>query len=346
MGFVDDGEEVTGEKVDQRVGPGTGRAATGMAGVILDAIAVAHLLHHFQIEGGPHLQALRFEELALALQLRDAFVELLADRSHGNAHFIRRSHIVPGSKNGHLADRLDCLSRGRIEAGHAVDLVAEELDPERILGIGGAELHRIAAHSELAPAQFVIVALVLHLHQPGEERLAGEEHPGLHGADHTLVVLRGTEAINAGDTRHHDDIPAGEEGTGRRQAQALDFLVHAGVFLDVGIRPGDVGFRLVVIEVGDEVLHGILREELLELAVELGRQGLVVGEDQRRAVERLDDIGHGEGLPGTGHAQEGGVILPGTDPPDQLLDRLGLIAERGVGAMELKGHPTSLAANG
>ena len=35
---------------------------------------------------------------------------------------------------------------------------------------------------------------------------------------------------------------------------------------------------------GDKILHSIVREKLLELAVELRRQRLVVGDDQRRFI--------------------------------------------------------------
>ena len=54
---------------------------------------------------------------------------------------------------------------------------------------------------------------------------------------------------------------------------------------------------------GDEIFHCVVREKFLELPVKLRRQGFVVGDDQRRLVQRLDDVGHGEGLAGTGDTQ-------------------------------------------
>ena len=57
------------------------------------------------------------------------------------------------------------------------------------------------------------------------------------------------------------------------------------VLLDVRVRRRHVGLGLVVVVVRDEVLDGVVREELLELAVELRRQRLVVRDDQRRHVE-------------------------------------------------------------
>jgi hypothetical protein len=67
---------------------------------------------------------------------------------------------------------------------------------------------------------------------------------------------------------------------------------------------GDVRLGLVVIVVTDEVLHGVFRKELLELAAELGCQGLVVGNDQGGALHLGNDIGNGEGLARAGNAQQ------------------------------------------
>ena len=47
---------------------------------------------------------------------------------------------------------------------------------------------------------------------------------------------------------------------------------------------GQVRLGLVVVEVADEVLDRVVREELAELRVQLGRQRLVVGQHQRRLV--------------------------------------------------------------
>ena len=67
----------------------------------------------------------------------------------------------------------------------------------------------------------------------------------------------------------------------RRVAHAVDLVVDERVLLDVRVRRGDVRLGLVVVVVADEVLDGVVGEELLELAVELRRQRLVVRDDQR-----------------------------------------------------------------
>ena len=81
-------------------------------------------------------------------------------------------------------------------------------------------------------------------------------------------------------------------------AQLVDLLVDVGVFLDVEVVLGHVGFGLVVVVVGDEVFDGVVGEEVLELLVKLGGQGLVVGEHEGGLLGGLDYFAHDESLAG------------------------------------------------
>ena len=246
---------------------------------------------------------------------------------------------MPRGEKGDLLQRLLRLAADRVEAGEPVDLVAEKFNPHGILGIGRAKLDGVAPHAKLAARQLEIVALVLHLTQPGEKVLPRQELPPGHRADHVRVVLRRAQAVDARDAGDDEDVPAREQRRAGGEAQALDLLIDARVLLDVGIAARNVGLGLVVIEVGDEILDRVLGEELLELAVELRGQRLVVRENQRGPVERRDDVGHGERLARAGDAEQRGMLLTRAQPLQQLLDRLRLIAEGGIGALELKGHP-------
>ena len=91
---------------------------------------------------------------------------------------------------------------------------------------------------------------------------------------------------------------------GRRMAHPVDRLVHRAFLLDVGVRAGDIGLGLVIIVIGDEILDRIVGEEALELAVELRGEDLVRREHERRALQRLDHLGHGEGLARAGDAEQ------------------------------------------
>jgi len=73
--------------------------------------------------------------------------------------------------------------------------------------------------------------------------------------------------------------------------------------------PGDVRFGLVVVVVAHEVLDGVVGEEIPELSVELGGQGLIVSDDQRRPLNTLDDLGHDVGLASARSAEQGLVLI-------------------------------------
>src|SRR3990172_9122659 len=76
-------------------------------------------------------------------------------------------------------------------------------------------------------------------------------------------------------------------------AEPVDLVVPARVLVDVRVRPGQVRLRLVVVEVADEVLDRVVRKEVAELCVQLGRERLVVGKHEGRPVRGLDRPGQG-----------------------------------------------------
>ncbi len=100
------------------------------------------------------------------------------------------------------------------------------------------------------------------------------------------------------------------------------------ILLDIGVGARDVGLGLVVVVIGDEILDRVLREEALELAIELGGERLVWREHEGRALRRLDHLGHGEGLARTRDAEQHLVALMRVDLGHELGDGRGLIALR------------------
>ncbi len=279
----------------------------------------------------------------MLLQLGEPLVELAPDRAHRDAHLVGRGDVMPRGEKDDLLQRFLGLAADRVEAGEPVDLVAEEFHAHRVLRVGGAKLDGVAANAEPPARELEIVALVLHFDQTREEVFPGQELPLRHGTDHVLVVLGRAQAVDARDAGDDDDVAAGEERAGGGEAQALDLLVDARVLFDVGVAARNVGLGLVVIEVGDEILDGVFGKELLELAVELRGESLVVREDERGPVERRDDVGHGERLARAGDAEQRGMLFAGAQPLQQLVDGLRLIAQRRIGADELEGHHSNKA---
>jgi len=61
-----------------------------MTRIILDSIAEAHLLQHFEIVFCSHAESLRFEEFPLRFQFDDAMLKFIANRTQCAVEFISR----------------------------------------------------------------------------------------------------------------------------------------------------------------------------------------------------------------------------------------------------------------
>ena len=83
-------------------------------------------------------------------------------------------------------------------------------------------------------------------------------------------------------------------------------------------------------------MDGVVREKALELLVELGRERLVVRENQRGFAELSNDIGRGERLAGAGRAEQDLPGLPRAVTAEEGVDRARLIAGGRVRADKLK----------
>ena len=116
---------------------------------------------------------------------------------------------------------------------------------------------------------------------------------------------------------------------GGRQPHLLQLGIDLHVLLDVLVLLREVGLGLVVVVVGDEVLDGVVREELAELGVELGRQGLVVGDHQGGpAAARAMTLAMVKVLPEPVTPSRVWWVFPPLDAGAEGLDRLGLGAGR------------------
>ena len=305
MALVHEEQEVLGEEVQQGHGGGAHRAAGDDPGVVLDAGAVAQLRQHLHVVLRPLADALGLHQLALVLKDLHLVLQFPLDLHDGLFHLVPGGDIVAGGVDGDVVQPALRDAGDGVELADAVDLIPEELHPDGlVLVVGGPDLHGVAPDPEEVPGKGHVVALVAALHETAQELVPGQLHAGAEGDGQLREVVRLAQAVDAAHRRHHDDIPPLQQGEGGGEPQAVDLLVGGGVLGDIGIRVGDIGLGLVVIVVAHEVLHGVLREELLELRAELGGQGLVVGQDQGGALDLLDDLGHGIGLTGAGDAQQ------------------------------------------
>ncbi|CAM5533100.1 hypothetical protein SALBM217S_00878 [Streptomyces griseoloalbus] len=273
--LVDNEEEVVREVVQQRVGRRARHAAVEVHRVVLHAGAGADLAEHLDVVRGAHAQPLGLEELALLLQLREALAELLLDVVDRALQPLGARDVVGGGEDVELLVVADDLAGERVQRGQRLDLVAEHLDADGELLVDREDLDGVAADTEGAAREGHVVARVLDVHEAAQQLVAVDLVADAQ-RDHAVhVLLRGAQAVDAGDGRDHDDVAAGEQRVGRRVAQPLDLLVDRGVLLDVGVRLRDVRLGLVVVVVRDEVLDRVVRQKLAELVGQLGGEGLV-----------------------------------------------------------------------
>ena len=341
MALVDEDQRIVGNVFEEGRRRLAGAAAGEVARIVLDAGAGAGRLHHLDVVAGALLQPLGLQQPAGRLELGEPVLQLLLDLADRGIQRRARCHIV---RIGVDLDGLEVagLAAGQgVEFGDRVDLVAEHGNaPGGILQVGGEDLDRVAAHPERAAGEVDVLALVLLGDEVGEQLALVEPVADRHLEGHRGIGFHRADTVDAGDRGDDDAVVALEDGAGCGVAHPVDLLVDRRFLLDIGVGARHIGFRLVVVVVGDEILHRIVGEEALELRVELRGERLVGRQDHGRALGRLDHLGHGEGLARAGDAEQDLGTLARVDALDEIGDRRRLVA----GRLVFRGHADRDAA--
>ena len=257
------------KEIQQHPGTGSRRTRRNVPGIILNAGAEPQLLQLLEIKLGPHLDALGLQQLALLFEPRDAIAQFLADADLRPVDLLLRRRELLARKNVHRLERFHRLAGQGIEPREPLDLIAKELDAQGVLGIGRVQLDHVAADAELAAGEVVVIARILDAHQFFQQGIARDRLPDPQRDDHALVVVLAADAVDARHAGDDHDIAPREKRGHRREAQALDVIVHGGIFFDERVGARDVGFWLVKIEVADEVFDSVVRKKTFELGVKL-----------------------------------------------------------------------------
>jgi len=327
VAFVNDHEGFFREVIHESRRRPAGCSSREVTGIIFYSLAVTHLFHHLDIELRPLIQTLSLQELARGSQFREPFLQLLPDPVNGPFHIVPRRHIMASGINGHFFKSFYFFPPQRIHNGDGLDGIAEKFHPDDpFLLVGRKYLHHVSPHAEGAAVKIDIVARVLHVHKLSQHVVAPELHSAFQTKNLAPVFLRRPDAVNARYAGHDDDVLPLQKRAGRRVPHLIDGLIDGRVLLDVRIRAGDIGLRLIIIVVAHKILDGIAGKERLEFRVKLGRQSLVVGYDERRPLDPLNHVRDREGLPGTRDTQKDLVRIALFDSRCQFLNRLGLIA--------------------
>ena len=329
--LVDYDQKIGGEVIDQ-AGRALAFGAPGeMARIVLDARTGPDFEQHFYVEVGARFQPLRFEQFPRGLELEQPRGELRPDQLNRPLDLRPLGDEVLGGIDRALLQLGDALPRGGVNLRDALDLLAPELDPHRLLLVGGIDLQSIAPDPEGTRLEREVVPLILNRHQVLQDLVPPRRLADPQRKHYAPIGRRVPEAVNRAYRRDDHYVVALHQARGSAEPQRLDVFVDRGVLLDVDVGRGNVGFGLVVVVIRDEVLHRIARQKLLELAVELRRERLVVREHQRRAAVRGDHVRQRHRLPRARDAEQGLIAPALFDTPGQLLDGAGLVAGRREG---------------
>ncbi len=180
-------------------------------------------------------------------------------RAHRPLHRLRARDVVRRREDPDLLDLLDLLPRQRVEVVEGLDLVAEELDPQRELLVGRDDLDgsprtrkvprvkdmslRVYCTSDQQPpAPRPPAPTPASAHRPVEVGLRGTEAVEMHDTDATTTTSRRT---------------AGSFIVAECRSRSTSSLIE--LLLDVGVGLRDVGLGLVVVVVRiREVLRAVV----------------------------------------------------------------------------------------
>ena len=141
------------------------------------------------------------------------------------------------------------LTGDLIDLGDELNLVTEELEPQRMLGIGRVNIHHITSHAKRTACKVIIVAIVLNVDKRMNEFIALKWDLFIHVWSQPRIVFGRSYAIYARDRRHDNHIATREQGCRRLMPKHLDFFVDGGVLLDIRITRRDIRLGLIVIVV-------------------------------------------------------------------------------------------------
>ena len=187
--------------------------------VILDARAIAELLHHFDIVYHALFHAFRFNELALLFEGFHLLHHVLLNFPDGLGQGFTTGHKQVRRIDGDRFEVHDLLAGIHMNRMNRFDFITEECDAHGIIGISQVHIHIIALHTEGTSGEISASAAVQAFHQSVQETLTAHGLAALDG-DYALVKFyRVANTVDARNTGNHYHVAsAAEQGAGGREA--------------------------------------------------------------------------------------------------------------------------------
>ena len=276
VAFVDKQQSVRRQVFKQRRRRLAGRAAGQITGIVFDPLAMAGGFQHFEVKAGALLQPLGFKQFVVFAEIFQLRPQFLFDAGNGLGQGRPRGNIMAGRVNHHFFEVGGLFAGQGVEFADAFDFVAEEGNaPGAVFQVSGKDIEGVALHAESAADEVELVAFVLQFGQPAVYVLRFDLVAGFELERHRRIGSDVAQTVDAGNGGDDNDVAAFKNAAGGGVAHAVDLLVDGGIFFDICVGFGNVGFRLIIIVVGNEIFHMVVRKELFHFAVKLGGKDLV-----------------------------------------------------------------------
>ena len=212
VALVDDDEDVLGEEVEEAVGTLARLAPVEIAGVVLDARAVAKFLYHLHVVLHTFLDALRPQRVALLLVVCDALAQVVLYLAQGDVGLLFRRDEDVGGKDLILVEGGKAAERDGVKLLDTLYRVAPHRDAQDALAVCHGDIDGVALHTEGAALESHVVAGVEGIDKAPQQYVAVDVAVAAQGDDRTFHRRRTAHAVDARHGSHHDDVaPAGEE---------------------------------------------------------------------------------------------------------------------------------------
>ena len=136
MRFVYHQQKVVWKEIVKRVWRCTGFFARERPRVVLNTGAMTDLLKHFQIETGPSVESLRFEQFSFGLKLIELHFKFLANHLDGISDFFFGRDEVLGGVDAYFIEARDDFSADGIDNRDLFDFISPRLNPIGKLFVG------------------------------------------------------------------------------------------------------------------------------------------------------------------------------------------------------------------
>ena len=127
---------------------------------------------------------------------------------------------------------------------------------------------------------------------------------------HFGVMIGRTDTIDTRNRSDNNGVFARKQRNCGGMAQTVNFIIDGGIFFDVSIGASDIGFRLVVIEIRNKIMHLVLGEKFTELGIELSGEGFIMSKNQSRLLNISNEVSHSKSLTRPRHTEQSLLTNP------------------------------------